>query len=292
MASFNEARRLGIGGSDVAAIMGLSPWKTPLNIYFEKVRGDTVHDDKNLVRGRQLEKYILEDYADHNDVELDVSSPFVQSTEFPFLIGNIDARVKNKNVLVEAKSSKFRSFDWDGLPIYYTTQVAHYAMITDCDYVDIPVVFLQPWDYQCFRYNRDLAFEKKMKDTCVQFWESNVLKNIPPQPENPDDARSLFSISTEKSQKATETAKKAVEEIKKIHFLQERLHKKENDLKLAVMMEMQDAQALLDDDIPLVTWKTQTSKRIDSARLKKENPVIFSEFLKESSSRVFRIKGE
>lgn len=291
MASFNEARRLGIGGSDVAAIMGLSPWKTPLNVYFEKVRGDVTEENKNLVRGRKLEKYILEDYADHNDVELDMSSSFVQSTEFPFLIGNIDAKVKNKNVLVEAKSAGCHYSHWDGLPIYYRTQVAYYAMITDCDYVDIPVVF-DRWVYECFRYNRDLAFEKKIKDTCVQFWESNVLKNTPPQPENLDDARSLFSISTEKSQKATETAKKAVEEIKKIHLLQDRLLKKEDDLKLAIMTEMQDAQVLLDDDTPLVTWKTQTSKRIDSARLKKDNPVMFNEFSKESSSRVFRIKGE
>ena len=35
-----SARRTGIGGSDIAAILGLSPWRTPLDVYRDKVDGE------------------------------------------------------------------------------------------------------------------------------------------------------------------------------------------------------------------------------------------------------------
>ena len=31
-------RKKSIGGSDVAAILGLSPWKTPGDVYLEKIK--------------------------------------------------------------------------------------------------------------------------------------------------------------------------------------------------------------------------------------------------------------
>jgi len=42
---FQRNRRKGIGGSDVAAIAGLNPWKTPLQVWKEKVLGDTVEEN-------------------------------------------------------------------------------------------------------------------------------------------------------------------------------------------------------------------------------------------------------
>ena len=213
MMSFNESRRLGIGGSDVAAIMGLSPWKTACDIYFEKVQGNTTPDNKNLARGRKLEKYILEEYSDQHEVELDTSLPFIQSKELPYLIGNIDARVKGENVLVEAKSAGCHPSQWkDDLPIYYRTQVAHYAMISDCDRVDIPVMF-DRWTYACFSYQRDPFFEKSIKEACVRFWEENVLKTTPPEPRSVENARSMYQISKEATLPANQEVKESLEKI-------------------------------------------------------------------------------
>ena len=46
-------RKQGIGGSDVAAIMGLSPWKSALGVYLDKVSDFTDEDNDNLKRGRK-----------------------------------------------------------------------------------------------------------------------------------------------------------------------------------------------------------------------------------------------
>ncbi|SDX70460.1 putative phage-type endonuclease [Allochromatium warmingii] len=56
-------RRRGIGGSDVAAIAGLSPWRTPLDVYLSKVR-DVEQSDSDVMRwGSILEAPIADEYA-------------------------------------------------------------------------------------------------------------------------------------------------------------------------------------------------------------------------------------
>lgn len=37
-------RQTGIGGSDVAAILGLSKWKTPLDVYNDKIAENPVEE--------------------------------------------------------------------------------------------------------------------------------------------------------------------------------------------------------------------------------------------------------
>ena len=75
-------RRQGIGGSDVAAIMGLSPWRTALDVYKDKLTPinleEEPHDD--LKRGIRAEKYILEEYAENTGETLLSNIPtFVDS---------------------------------------------------------------------------------------------------------------------------------------------------------------------------------------------------------------------
>ena len=61
--------------------------------------------------------------------------------------------------MVEAKSTKAPISSWEnGIPEYYKAQVAYYAMLTDANYVEIPVLF-SGWKYACFTYWRDEAYE-------------------------------------------------------------------------------------------------------------------------------------
>ena len=103
-------RQKGIGGSDVAAIMGLSPWKTPLDVYLEKNKllsleeyYDLEVDKPQLARGRRCEKYILEEYSDRSGCMV-APGRLVVHPYYPYLRGNIDAFVEgNEIILIEAK---------------------------------------------------------------------------------------------------------------------------------------------------------------------------------------------
>ncbi len=60
-------RRTGLGGSDVAAILGLSKWKTPLDVYLDKIgEGSEDPDDekrRTFARGHAMEPTIVDEYA-------------------------------------------------------------------------------------------------------------------------------------------------------------------------------------------------------------------------------------
>ena len=62
-------RKLGIGGSDIAPIMNLSPYSTPLDVYRDKMSPAAIYEEEteDLKRGRRVERYILQEYCEAND---------------------------------------------------------------------------------------------------------------------------------------------------------------------------------------------------------------------------------
>jgi phage-type endonuclease len=60
-----KARQTGIGGSDVAPILGISKWTTPLDVYNEKVADTPTEKDSDPMEwGRRLEPVIRQAYAE------------------------------------------------------------------------------------------------------------------------------------------------------------------------------------------------------------------------------------
>ena len=86
---------------------------------------------------------------------------------------NIDAKVIGANVIVEANIRSISS--WENIPEYYKAQVAYYAMLTDAEYVEVPVLF-SGWKYACFTYWRDEAYEARIKEAVINFWQEHLLK--------------------------------------------------------------------------------------------------------------------
>lgn len=153
-------RKLGIGGSDIAPIMGLSPYSTPLDVYRDKMNPAVIYEEESedLKRGARVEKYILQEYCEASNCSLEINLAPVIDLKYPFMRGNVDAKVVGENVIVEAKSTKCPIAKWEeGIPEYYRTQVAYYAMLTNAERVDVPVLFSN-WQYACFTYWRDLEY--------------------------------------------------------------------------------------------------------------------------------------
>ena len=63
-----EHRRHGIGGSDAAVIMGVSPWKSLMDLWLEKT-GQYVEDidSESMYWGRVLEDVIAKEFAIRNN---------------------------------------------------------------------------------------------------------------------------------------------------------------------------------------------------------------------------------
>ena len=296
-----KERKCGIGGSDVAGILGISPWKSAVDVYLEKTEPLTAQQELDISDprywGHAHELEIIKAYMKACMIEKATGNKVkkvdtLHDKEYPFLLANIDGFTSDR-VVVEAKTAT-KSEGWgeegtDQIPQHYLTQVAHYAYITDCKHVDIAVLFFGN-KFKLYRYDRNEKLEKAIKTKMVDFWVNNVQKNIPPEPKTLADVNYLYKDNEEPIMADSETVE-IISQIRDVSGQLKELKAKKEALELAVKTFMKDNSILLNDDgEKLATWKAVTSNRFDSSSLKTKNPDIYNQFIKTTESRRFNLK--
>jgi predicted phage-related endonuclease len=87
-----------IGGSDVAAILGISPWKTPLDVYLDKSqpRVETVDPARQrlFTRGQRMEPYVIDLLAEEEGICIVARGNRYIDPELPFVAAEIDAECR------------------------------------------------------------------------------------------------------------------------------------------------------------------------------------------------------
>ena len=110
-------RRAGIGGSDVAAIIGISPFKTALDVWAEKRGITTSASSPQMDFGRLLEPAILQAFSERSELQVrQVPQEFlpVAHRSRPWQLASPDGgTVTNPSCPVEAKNvSQWQSREW------------------------------------------------------------------------------------------------------------------------------------------------------------------------------------
>jgi predicted phage-related endonuclease len=76
----HEVRRQGIGASQVATILGISPWETPLALYHYIKHGKMKKDNASMKNGRKQEKVILDAYEAEKHIALERNQQVIDKT--------------------------------------------------------------------------------------------------------------------------------------------------------------------------------------------------------------------
>lgn len=188
-----QARKGGIGGSDVAAIMGFSPWKAPVEVWMEKTNRIDSPDlsDKESVRmGIELESVVLDMYKRrHPESKVQRVNAILTSVERPWAQASLDAIVCDPDLgwgVLEIKTGSKESEWKDGVPIHYQTQVGHYLSVTGYDFADVAALIgdygLHYHEYRIMRDAEDIAAIDEDVDS---FWNESVKNDtIPPNISN------------------------------------------------------------------------------------------------------------
>ena len=94
-----EGRRRGIGGSDVAAVLQLSPWRTPLDVWNDKLGLSPEHEmTSSLYWGTTLEQVVAKEFANRTGFKLqNVNHQFVDPDN-DWAIANIDRAIINPTI--------------------------------------------------------------------------------------------------------------------------------------------------------------------------------------------------
>lgn len=281
-----------MGGGDIASVLGISPFSTPVQTWLAK-RGElTREDDPILRRGRRLEPYVRDTYAEETGR---IVSPgaFIQGPE-PWIGGNIDGAT-NDFRLFEAKTAHPRTRkDWgdegtDSIPVYYTAQVQWYLMLTRLDYADL-AAFMGIDDFRIFTIEADVALQASLLAKAREFWRL-VQIGVPPEVQEADDVKLLYPQHFDGATvEATGDDFDALNELKTLREDRKASEKREEELALTLYQRMGSAEALTFEGRTLATWKTQSATRIDVKALRIAHPEIAEQFERVGTSRVFRIK--
>lgn len=303
-----------IGSSDAAALLGVSPWKTPYAVWEHKVYGITEDFDeqreKILKRGQRFEPMVVDMLAEEQDLWIPRRNIRYVDEEFPFLQCEVDAEEENfdgdiRNV--EAKSvAQWSAKEWgepgsDEIPAYYIAQVQFALMITKRKRA-IVAALIGTDDLRIYHVNRDEEIIAHIRDVAVQFWNNNVLARVAPEPKDASDAEKIMAkfsgITVEATDELLATIKRlhgVKQAIKRLEAVEER---DADAIKFALAQGLNiggvqsiDDTAIVDSTgRPLVTWNEQSAKRVNITKLKVEQPDIAAQFTESSSFRVMRIK--
>lgn len=196
-----------IGGSDVAAILGVSKWKTPFQLYQEKIGAfvEEITPEKQKVfdRGHRWEPVVIEMMVDElksrgHDVEIIARNERYLDPEYSFLACEIDVelRIDGEELNGEIKTvHPFAAKEWgepetDEVPIYYAAQVMHGLMIMPRRR-SIIAALIGADDLRIHFMARDEETIAGIRAKEIEFWQRIQDKN-PPPPIDPEDVKWLY----------------------------------------------------------------------------------------------------
>jgi putative phage-type endonuclease len=189
--AFHAERRAGIGGSDAPAIVGVSPWKGPLEVYAEKT-GQVEPDEREeefLELGLVLEPYVASRYQRETGrpVRLgrDVAPRgFVTHRDRPWMLAHLDGVVEDAERglgVLEIKTTGWERDEWaDGPPLHVTVQHQHAIEVAGARWGVVAVLFGAPVLHVRFHeFERDDAFLQELVAAEARFWH-RVATHTPP----------------------------------------------------------------------------------------------------------------
>lgn len=180
-------RKTGIGSSDAAAVIGLNPYRSALEVYLDKTGiSEDREDSEQLELGREIEPVLRRMYEKRTGLTLQGSPPLMRHSQHTFMIANLDD-VREDGRIVELKNVGLRmSKLWgddgtDEIPEYYICQVQHQMAVAGCDVADV-CALIGGQRFKIFTVPRNERFIKVMIELEAQFWDRVVNLN-PPEPD-------------------------------------------------------------------------------------------------------------
>ena len=292
---FSVDRTKYIGGSDIGAILGLSRFRSPLEVWMEKTGKETKKLDSLTLRfGSFAEEFVASEYARATGFELIHDESIYIHPEHSFMSAHMDRFVLEGGAssststptrILECKTANpFSSGDWgevgsDEVPMSYLCQCIWYMAITNINKVDLAVLFGNS-DFRIYEISRDLELETVIVQKANLFWNEYVLKDLPPPVSSEQDCQTLFSKGD--STKSIEAQSETLELSRRLALLNSEISTREEEISIIkqnIMNQMGEAESMTYQGKVLATWKApKPSFRLDSKRLELEHPQIASNY--------------
>lgn len=184
-----------LGGPDLAAIVGASPYEGPYDVWLRKTERLETPDNAPMEWGRRLEGAVAQAYADRTSHGLEQGITLFHP-EHPFIGGTPDfLATDDATLLLECKTAaeeQIHKADANGTPLWgeegtdevplnYYVQVQHYLGLTGKTQADLAVFFLGPRRiFRIYHITFDPDLYALMLTRAVAFWHEHVETRVAP----------------------------------------------------------------------------------------------------------------
>lgn len=229
--AWREERRTYIGGTDVSALMGLNPWRGPLEVWLAKTRGEDAaqtQDPKKLwvmQTGHYLEEAVALMYCDRMGLSHDSLSTggLVRDTKRSFLAANPDRLIYGADRGLEIKTAsegelhsgedKWGEDGTDEVPDHYLMQCQWYMGILGMPRWDLAAFFLgRSREFRIYPIEFNPTLFNAMTLEADRFWHEHVLAGMAPSEARSMEAMASYLASRAARHSATIQASEDAEE--------------------------------------------------------------------------------
>lgn len=324
-----KERTKGIGGSDVATVLGLNPYKTPLELWEEKT-GKTAGKEAGQAAywGTVLEDVVAKEFSQRTGMKVQKVNYMLSKGEDGWMLGNIDRAVVNPAIAgrvsvlkpekveecgrllstdigLECKTaSVYMSEHWGDSQeaeilagkIVTEHKIPLYYETQIQWYMAVTgietfyvAVLIGGQDFRMYEVKRDQDVIDAIVSKCRDFWENHVLKDVPPAPINVDDVKKLYAKDSGEMTEATNEEATDIGELRNLKEQIKSLKEQEEAVASRLIMAIGEKTGLTLGGKKAVTYKAMNTTRFSSTDFKKEHPDLYQDYAKTTSTRVLRL---
>ena len=206
---FHDARRTGVGGSDVGVLLGMNDYKTPYQLWEEKTgRAEPFEGNLQTRFGNWAEQFVADEWCLRTGRKVQRFNGTLRHPTAP-LIGHVDRLVVPPGSKIASHRGKVKTNEglecktahalassgdnWgesgtDHVPESYLLQCAAYMAVTGCGIWHLACLFGNS-DFRTYIIERDMELEARIIEDVTEWWNKHVVADVPPDPQSELEAR-------------------------------------------------------------------------------------------------------
>ena len=296
-----ELRQTYLGTSEWSVIAGLyNKYKSPLDVWNEKVHGYEPFDNIRMKLGRDIEPMIAKWVEEENGGKVAVDGCVRFHPKYDFLATNLDGVIHHidttQSVLEIKTASSVARENWGAeLPIQYYTQIQGQMAITGLRNAYVAILtfgYAGVDNFEIQWYGYDEEFANMVINKCISFWFDHVVTQVPPQPITESDVKETYPHANGHSLEASPELADKIRVLKNLKATKKEMDQNIKGVELDIKKLMKDAQSITYGEDTLATWNnTKPRTSFNQKEFKEDHPDLYNKYLKEGNPiRTLRLK--
>jgi putative phage-type endonuclease len=289
-----------IGGSKIAAILGINPYLSPWQLWREMTgRCEKQGETWPMVMGNAFEDGVatlFEHVTGNRIIKRSAVDVVYFHPKYTFIAGTPDRRVflnddSGKKGVLEAKTTA-AIYDYDNIPPWWFCQLQIYLGLTGLKTGYIAWFEFRTRELKHQEYDFDREYYNEMVEFAVQWHQKHIVEDVEPELTTADDVLRKFPKHAEnKEVEASSNILDAFTNLESLTEAEKTVSEEIDRFKEQVKLFMQDAERVRYADQTLFTFKATNPKpKFNETQFKAEHPELWKTYLyKPEGSRVFRI---